>query len=267
MSDKPPIYKSKTKNEIYKFVNARQKTYLHSTEIYLPNKPYEKLEEGFELSDTLHRTTSSSQSTTEDDKLERSVRRAYTAIKDVALTNVFELFATFTFRESRDDPNLCKQRMSDWLARQRKTDKNFQYIIVPELHKDGVSIHFHALINGYEGKLVRAMNPKTDKPLVKGRRKVFDFPSYTLGHSEVYKIGDTEEDRIKSGFYLTKYVRKDMPKFHNRKRYWTSRGLNKPITIDNPEEWYFAIKPDHMIETEFGKFLYFDNKRISIFLS
>lgn len=48
MSDNYPIYKSKTIKEIYKFVNARQKTYLHSTEIYIPNKPYEKLEDGYE---------------------------------------------------------------------------------------------------------------------------------------------------------------------------------------------------------------------------
>lgn len=258
-------YKSKTKDEISYFVNARQKTYKYSTEIYIPNNPYEKIEEGYEQSD--RRITSGSPNpTSEEDKQERSKRRAYTAVKDIALSNVFELFATFTFKEGRDNPDLCKQKMNGWLKRQRKYDKSFQYVIVSEFHKDGKSLHFHALISGYGGRLVRATNPKTGNPLVKGRRKVYDFPNYTLGHSEVYEIGETEEDRIRSGFYLLKYIKKEMPSFKNKKRYWSSRGLNKPITIENPEEWYFAFTPDHLIETEYGKFLFFDNKRIEIFL-
>ena len=247
-------------------MNARQKTYKYSTEIYIPNNPYEKLEEGYELSSKPSASNAPPVATSEEDKQERSKRRAYTAVKDIALSNVFELFATFTFKEGRDDPDLCKQKMNGWLKRQRKHDKSFQYVIVSEFHKDGVSLHFHALIAGYKGKLVRAINPKTNRPLVKRRREVYDFPSYTLGHSEVYEIGEREEDRIRSGFYLLKYIKKDMPSFKNKKRFWSSRGLSRPFTIDNPEEWYFAVTPDHLIETEYGKFLFFDNKRIEIFL-
>lgn len=247
------------------FVNARQKTYIHSTEIYLPDKPYEKLGDGYEPS--VKQTKSSGLITTsKEELLERSVRRAYTGIKDIALCNDFDMFATFTFKSGRDDPELCKAKMSGWLKRQRKIDKSFQYIIVSEFHKDGISLHFHALIKGYNGQIIRSINPKTGSPLVKSRRKVYDFPSYTLGHSEVYYIGDTEEDRIRSSFYLTKYIKKDMPTFENKKRYWASRGLSKPVVIDNPEEWYLAVTPDHYIETAYGKFLFFDNKRIEIFL-
>jgi hypothetical protein len=261
----PNIYKPKTKYELSYFVNARQKIYKNSTEIYIPNNPYEKIEEGYEPTKSLA-IREGVNKTSEEDKLERSVRRAYTAMKDIVLCNVFEMFVTFTFKEGRDNPELCKDKMSGWLKRQRKNDKSFQYIIVSEFHKDGESLHFHALINGYKGKVVRAINPKTNSPLVKKRRKVYDLPNYTLGHSEVYYIGETEEDRIKSGFYLLKYVKKDMPIFLNRKRYWASRGLDKPITTDNPEEWYLAITPDHMIQTDYGMFLFFDNYRIEIFL-
>jgi hypothetical protein len=262
MSNKPW---KKHHQEISYFVNARQKTYKYTTEIYLPNNPYEKLEKGYEPSEK-QPSSASPNPTSEEDKQERSERRAYTAIKDIALSNSFELFATFTFKDDRDNHESCKQRMNGWLKRQRKQDKSFQYIVVPELHKDGQSLHFHALITGYKGKLIRAINPNTNKPLIKGRRKVYDFPSYTSGHSEVYQIGETEVDRIKSGFYLLKYVKKDMPTFKSKKRYWSSRGLAKPLTIENPEEWYFAFTPDHFIETDYGKFLFFENKRIEIFL-
>lgn len=264
MTNKP--YKPKSKEEISYFINARQKTYLNSTEIYLPNNPYEKLEDGYELSNKQSTTNTLPSTTSEEVKLERSRRRTYTAVKDLALSNIFELFATFTFKAGREDAELCRQKMNGWLKRQRKKDKAFQYLIVSELHKDGVSLHFHALMSGYTGPMVRAINPKTGRPLIKRHRKVYDFPNYTLGHVDVYIIGDTEEDRIRSGFYLLKYIKKDMPVFKNKKRYWSSRGLNKPLTIENPEEWYLAVTPDHLIETPYGKFLFFDNKRIEIFL-
>lgn len=265
MKDNSPIYKPKSKQEISYFVNARQKIYKKTTEIYIPNKPYEKIESGYEL--TKKKAKSSGINTaSEEDKLDRSIRRSYIAMKDIVLCNYFEMFMTFTFKAGRDNPELCKEKMYGWLKRQRKIDKTFQYVIVSEFHQDGVSLHFHALIKGYQGKVVRAINPKTGKPLVKKKRKVYDLPNYTLGHCEAYYIGDTEEDKIKSGFYLLKYVKKDMPIFKNKRRYWASLGLDKPITIDNPQEWYLAVTPDDTFPTEYGQFLYFDNKRIEIFL-
>lgn len=275
-------YKPKTHEEISYFVNARQKTYLGTTEIYIPNDPYEKLEKGYELSDK-HTASGTYTPTSEEDKLERSKRRTYTAVKDITLSNVFDLFATFSFKADRFDDEQSRKKMVGWLKRQRKSDKSFQYLIVSELHKkceecvnERLSIchhdnrpkalHFHALINGYKGSLVPVINQRTGKQLKKGFRLVYDFPNFTLGHSMVYFIGNTEQDRIKSGFYLLKYLKKDMPTFKSKKRYWSSRGLNKPITIENPEEWYFALLPDHFIETPYGKYLFFDNKRIEVFL-
>lgn len=276
------LYSPRHKRDIAYFVNARQKTYLTTTEIYIPNKPYEKIEEGYELA--IKRTPRSiPRPTPEDLKEERSARRAKTSVKDLALNNSFELFATFTFSANRFDADRCKDRLNGWLKRQRKKDKSFQYIVVPEFHKKceecvinkiplcshddrPKALHFHALIHSYEGKVVRAINPHTGKPHVKHGRKVYDFPNYTLGNSEVYIIGDNDDERLRVSFYLMKYIRKEMPVFKNKKRYWASHGLTRPLTIENPEEWYFAVTPDHLIETPYGKFLFFDNKRIEIFL-
>lgn len=280
MKNKP--YKSKQKQDISYFVNARQKTYRGTTEIYIPDDPYEKLEEGYELSRD-RQSSSSPIPTSEEDKLERSKRRTYIAVKDIALSNIFELFVTFTFKANRFDDEESRRKMVGWLKRQRKQDKSFQYLIVSELHKRceecvetkniiclhhdrPKALHFHALISGYRGELIRALNPHTGKPMVKKRRKVYDFPNFTLGNSEIYIIGDTEEDRIKSGFYLLKYLKKDMPTFKSKKRYWSSRGLDRPLVIENPEEWYLVIMPDHYFETPHGRYFFFDNKRIEIFL-
>lgn len=266
MQDDSSIYKSKTRHEIAYLVYARQKTYKYSTEIYISNKPYEKLDSGYELVKKNTRSSGVGTITSEEDKLERSVRRSYISMKDIVLCNAFEMFATFTFKAGRDDPELCKEKMCGWLKRQRKIAKSFQYIIVSEFHHDGISLHFHALIKGYKGKVVRSINPKTGKPLVKKKREVYDLQNYTLGHCEVYYIGETEEDKIKTGFYLLKYVKKETPIFKNKRRYWASLGLDKPIIIDNPQEWFLAIKPDHALKVDYGKYLFFDNKRIEIFL-
>lgn len=282
VNNKP--YSPKEKKDIQYFVNARQKTYIHSTEIYIPNDPYEKIKEGYELS--TGRKSSQFKNpvpTSEADKLERSKRRTYTAVKEIALSNEFELFATFTFKKNRYDDDETRKKMVGWLKRQRKQDKAFQYLIVSELHKRceecvtsktmicihkdaPKALHFHALMSGYHGPLFPAINQKNGDPLRKGNRDVYDFPNFTLGHSEVYIIGYSEKDRIRSGFYLLKYLKKDMPTFKSKKRYWSSRGLNRPIIIENPEEWYFGVQPDHLIEASYGKYLFFDNKNIEAYL-
>jgi len=277
------LFRKMPEAEIAHTVFAIAKVHTNVTEVYIPRKPIEKHEPGFEVVERLTRSGKPKPITDKDDLIDRSVRRTRTAIKDIFLNNTFDLFATFTFKEDRANIEKCKAKMSGWLKRQRIADKAFQYVIVPEFHKRCIEcanlkqascphddrtkpIHFHALIKNYGGDLKRAINPKTRNPLIKRRRKVWDFPSYTLGHSEVYVIGETEQDKIASGFYLLKYVRKDMPLFANKRRYWSSLGLDKPLVIDNPEKWYLVMEPEKAFEADFGKILYFENKKIDIFL-
>lgn len=277
----PDHYRPRSRSEVSYFVNARQKTLKYSTEIYIPYKAYEKICDGYELSKK-KTTSGDTRPTLQYEKEDRSARRARVAVKDLALCNSFELFATFTFKANRFNADISRNKLNGWLKRRRKIDKNFQYIIVPELHKrcEGCiknkikicvhsdrpkALHFHALIHGYTGELVRSVWPD-GSPMVKKRRKVYNFPNYTLGICEVYKIGKTEQDRVRVSFYLLKYIRKEMPCFKNKKRFWSSRGLARPQIIENPEEWYLGIIPDHMLEVEYGKYLYFDNKRIKNFL-
>jgi len=281
MKAKP--YRSVKKIDIAYIVNARQKTYRSSTEIYIPKEPYEKIPEGYELSSGKSQS-GQSKPTSEEEKLERSRRRTYNVVKDIALSNVFDLFATFTFKSNRYDDEVTRNKMAGWLKRRRKEDKRFEYLIVSELHKRceecvensaltcvhddrPKAIHYHALMKNYSGPLFPALNPRNGDPLMKRHRPVWYFPNFTLGYNEAYVIGYTEEDLVRSGFYLLKYLKKDMTTFKGKKRYWSSRGLNKPITIENPEEWYVNIEADHSIEMPHGKFLFFDNERIRSILS
>lgn len=261
----------KSQAEITYTVSARAKVYRTSTEVYIPKIPFDKNMAGYEPTEPIVTGARDAIATSDEDKLERSIRRTKISVRDIFMCNSFDLFVTFTFKAERADIDKCKTKMSGWLKRQRRTDKSFQYVIVPEFHKDGISLHFHALIKNYSGKIIRAYNPNTHKQLIKNGRKVWDFPNYTLGHSEVSMIGETEEDKMAIGFYLLKYVRKDMPVFASKKRYWASRGLAKPLVIENPEKWYLVMEPEKFFEIkkdgqEYGKILYFNNEKIDIFL-
>lgn len=259
------VLKRLTHTEASYIVNAKATYYPNSTEIYVPNKPYEKLIPGMESD---RRATQGGQKPSSDqmeDNLERSLRLTKKRMKEYIFMNKFDMFATFTFGLDRDNQDRCRQKMADWLKSQQKYHGKFEYLIVSELHKNGV-IHFHALLQGFTGRIKRSINPHTNRPLVQNGRKVFEFSGYTHGFTNVKLIEDSQESRIRTGFYVMKYITKDMPTFANKNRYWASRNLKLPRTEDNPEEWYLVMTPDHLYQTEYGTIYIFDNKHIEIFL-
>lgn len=160
----------------------------------------------------------------EDDDVEkRSLRRAKTVLTDTALCNYFDMFFTFTFANDRQNVDAKKRQMAFWLNNQRIKYGAFRYLIVPEYHKDGVSIHFHGLFGGYKGRL-------KDSGKYENGRKVYNIKSFQAGFTTAVKIDNIH----KVSSYITKYITKDMPKFKNKQRYWCSNGLKRPLKILNP---------------------------------
>jgi hypothetical protein len=187
---------------------------------------------------------------------EKSRRRAKSKLVDLSLQNDFDLFATFTFnckacplnrkgegcRNKRKEGclcdrdtcyrfnvDLCKKRMGYWLNNQRHIHGAFRYLIAPEFHKDQKAIHFHALFGDYSGHL-----KDSGKKTKRGQAK-HDIISYQLGLSTAIHITDNIEDHKKVANYVTKYVTKDMPRFHGKQRYWCSNGLKMPLKYLNPK--------------------------------
>lgn len=154
----------------------------------------------------------------DETSLERSIRRSKTLISDLVLCNKFDLFATFTFAKDRQDLRKCKDRMSKWLDNQRVTNKSLKYLIVPEFHKDGKSIHFHALIQKFdESKLIYS-------GVIQRGRQVYNIKNYKNGFTTAVKIDNIE----KVSSYVKKYITKDMPHIPNKKRFWVSKNLTRP---------------------------------------
>lgn len=167
------------------------------------------------------RTVNRSSENPSDDAITESLRRTRTTIFDYALSNDFEYFVTFTFNPKKIDRYSIDETfntMKYWLNRQKKHSPDFAYVIVPEFHKDG-AIHFHALIRAYNGDM------KPTKVFQNGKR-VYNVAGFTSGFTNAQKMDDNQE---KTAGYITKYITKDTINRFNKRRYWASRNLQKPV--------------------------------------
>ena len=226
------------------FTNARKKFYFDSAgNKYLWNtlifaEPTFK-RSGFELVESLRKTSSPSDSSTSDkdtsndfENKRKSFNRAKNNLFDLLMCNTdCDYFCTLTF----DEKNINRYNYSDIIKKLNcmldnfVRRKNLKYILVPELHKDG-AIHFHGLINAEVLRLEKAVSPYTGKLLTTNKGKdIYNIKSFKLGFSTAVKIGDSETERSAVAKYCYKYIIKS----HGVKvggRYYLSGGdLKRPI--------------------------------------
>lgn len=215
---------TKTHEEAHIIVQNFAKFYPNGKiKLFSYSKPFYKRKEGYEPHEPpkgFTTTTSAAvEASTRGSSAERSLRRTKTLISDIVLCTEFDMFATFTFKKDRQDILKCKRKMSDWLKDQQKQWGKFEYLIVAEFHKDGKSLHFHALLKNYKGQLT-----KTNKKI--NNRTAYNIKSYQKGFSTVIKIDNVE----KVASYIKKYITKDMPSTGlNKKKFWNSKNLKRPL--------------------------------------
>lgn len=174
----------------------------------------------------------------------KSIQRTKRIITDYVHCNDFDLFVTFTFdpkKVNRYDLTATYLRMQRWLMVQsrkaKEADLQFKYIIVPEQHKDG-AIHFHALLHGYSFKLKQTN-------VIQDGRRVYNIPSYRWGFTSATKIPPDEKQRAIN--YASKYITKDMTTLPNKRRYWASKNLAKPVVEYNSVNEYDFNLTEHTI--------------------
>ncbi|TAL14827.1 hypothetical protein EPN95_01210 [Patescibacteria group bacterium] len=161
-----------------------------------------------------------------EESQEFSIRRTRRTLHDLVRCNNFDLFVTFTFdpkKVNRYDMGATFVKMQSWLWRQHQKNHDFKYLIVPEKHKDG-AIHFHALMADYPFSL-----KKTN--VIQDSRRVFNITAFRFGFTNATYLPDDDKDKV--GNYIAKYITKDMITLHNKRRYWSSKNLKKPITYYN----------------------------------
>lgn len=165
-----------------------------------------------------------------------SLKRTKKAVYDLARSNIWDYFVTFTFDKKKVDrydyDAVCK-KLKGWLDQLRRKSPDMYYIIVPERHKDG-AWHMHGLFGCVSDKLVswigkyvikRVRSDGRDK-FLRTSQKIYKIDSYNLGWMTAIEIYD--QGGVAS--YITKYITKDMVAgSHGRKRYFSSKGLFRPV--------------------------------------
>lgn len=179
----------------------------------------------------------------QEESFERSIGRTKQKIREYVLCNKFNQFVTFTFKDNRYDDDEKFVQMQTWFQNQRKRQGVFDYILVPEKHKDG-AYHFHALFKDYTGKI---LSKKLKNGVI-----AYSLGSYKLGISDVRYIKSDKRTRASTAKYLSKYITKDMPLLFSKKRYWCSRSLKTASRMDNPPDWIHEQKAVWEKDTENG---------------
>lgn len=154
------------------------------------------------------------------DNVARAVRRARGAMIDWARCMDARYFFTGTLDASkvdRYDVAASVRRLKSWLDN-RVRRQGLQYLLVPELHKDG-ALHWHGLLNGAlpvvdSGTVAPASGGRPRKPrsaaqraswLADGGHVVYNLPDWADGYSTAMELYGPREAALS---YTCKYIGK-----------------------------------------------------------
>lgn len=180
-----------------------------------------------------------------------STQRTKKTILEYLLSNDWEYFCTFTFNPrlvDRTDFYEVSQKLSKWLQHlKERYAHDLMYVVVPELHKDGKSYHFHAVISNV-GRLQlspflrRNDNDEVTQVYTKNGQEILVINQWRYGYSTAIQLENNKQSSMKIAYYMIKYITKDLcTNTLNRRRYWVSRS-----TVSKPIEEYFNVDFDNI---------------------
>lgn len=135
----------------------------------------------------------------DQERFESSITRARSRVKELALCNDWDYFATFTLceeKQDRFDLRLWVRDLGRWIGNYNKRyNCKLQYLIIPEQHKSG-AWHAHGLLRG--------LSPDS---LVRNEYGYLDVPYYRnrFGYISLSAI----KSRERCSTYVSKYITKD----------------------------------------------------------
>ncbi len=223
--------------------NCRVKIYPNGSQELLLTREAIFREAGWERSDKwTTEAKAEGAASSEAANLARAKRRARAAVKDIALSNEFTHFVTFTLDASkvdRYDISAVVKKLNTWLDN-RVRRNGLKYVLVPELHKDG-AVHFHGFINDClglvdsgtltGGELKRPRKPRSsrerEKLLASGCHVVYNVTDWKLGFSTAIGLYGDYHAAVN---YTCKYISKEQEKIGGR-WYYSGGDLRKPDVI------------------------------------
>lgn len=164
--------------------------------------------------------------------MERSMRRARSKLRRLALANDFRWFVTLTLDPTKVDSHdgaAVVKKLNAWCSNMVQR-KGLKYILVPERHKKG-GIHFHGFFND-------CLEVVDSKHTDKQGHTIFNLPQWSLGFTTAIELYD---DYQKAVGYVCKYVGKQGEKPAGR---WYYSGGD----LVEPSVQYAEISPAELME-------------------
>lgn len=158
---------------------------------------------------------------TEENEI-RSFNRTKQKIYEYARCTKWEKFITLTFNQEKVDRynfDECSRVARRWLNNQRRNAPDLQYLLVPELHKDG-AIHFHGL-------LARTGTMKfTDSgKRTKDKQVIYNMGAWKYGFTTAIDVYNTHG----VSKYIGKYITKELCGLaKGKQRYFVSSNMDTP---------------------------------------
>ncbi len=171
-----------------------------------------------------------------------SFSRSKQMIYGIARANLWEYFLTLTFdRKVTDSSNyrFVTKRATEWLNNIKKRYcPDLKYLIVPELHADGIHWHLHGLLANCSGLRFQDSGYKSSSGF-----PIYNLQNWRYGFSTVTAVLDT--GRVSS--YIVKYITKEMTnKIPGRQRYWASNNCFRPNDVY--EHDYVNVSYDELVK-------------------
>ena len=180
--------------------------------------------------------------TTEEENVERSKRRARSAVYDLARCTDFRYFVTLTTsaeKVDRLDDEAVFRKLHNWLDNHVRRC-GLSYCLVPEYHKKG-GLHFHAFFNGAlpvidSGTLSIPGVKKPRRPrsaaerrrlLDEGAHVVYNLPAWSLGFTTAIELYGSRSAAVG---YVCKYITKAEKKIGGR-WYYSGGDLRRPEVL------------------------------------
>lgn len=169
-----------------------------------------------------------------------SLNRTKNTIYDLAKSNNWEWFLTFTFdpkRYDNTDYDVVTKLFKRFIDRIRKSDApSLVYLVVPELHADGKKWHLHGLLSNTQWMEFRNSGCKGSDG-----ETIYNLKNWTYGFSTATQI----KDPVRASAYITKYITKDVV-LHtkNKRRYFASKNISRPqvTKINSPNSLIDIMK-------------------------
>lgn len=153
---------------------------------------------------------------------ERSMRRARSKLRRLALANDFAYFCTLTLAPEhidRYDGKEVTKKLNTWLGNMVRR-AGIRYILVPEQHKDG-AYHFHGFLAGDGLRLV-------DSGVRWDGRPVYNLPQWRYGYTTAQALYGDYHAAVA---YCCKYIGKQQQGRLLGRWYFSGGGLREPDKV------------------------------------